>query len=247
MRDYQDFAPIEVVAASGCHLTLADGRTVLDAISSWWCKSLGHGHPAPARGDRRPARSLRACDRRQHHQHGPRAALRTAARGRERRARRRLSPRARRPAVAPVTSARCSWPTTDRPPSRSRSRWRSRRRRSAGSRRARSSRRCATAITARRWRRCRSATAVSTPHPTRRCCSRWRSSMVFPTGAVPTTRAGSTPRRSGRRSRRRSRPVRARSRRSFTNRCCRRRGRCSSTAPICYAGCATGRARTGST
>ncbi len=45
MRDYQDFAPIEVVAASGCHLTLADGQRVLDAISSWWCKSLGHGHP----------------------------------------------------------------------------------------------------------------------------------------------------------------------------------------------------------
>ena len=45
MRDYQDFAPIEVVAASGCRLTLADGSTVLDAISSWWCKSLGHGHP----------------------------------------------------------------------------------------------------------------------------------------------------------------------------------------------------------
>jgi adenosylmethionine---8-amino-7-oxononanoate aminotransferase len=45
MRDYQDFPPIEVVAASGCHLTLADGTRVLDAISSWWCKSLGHGHP----------------------------------------------------------------------------------------------------------------------------------------------------------------------------------------------------------
>ncbi len=45
MRDYRDFAPMEVVAASGCRLTLADGRSVLDAISSWWCKSLGHGHP----------------------------------------------------------------------------------------------------------------------------------------------------------------------------------------------------------
>jgi len=45
MRDYKDFAPIEVVAASGTRLTLADGRSVLDAISSWWCKSLGHGHP----------------------------------------------------------------------------------------------------------------------------------------------------------------------------------------------------------
>lgn len=45
MRDYQDFPPLEVVGASGCRLRLADGRMVLDAISSWWCKSLGHGHP----------------------------------------------------------------------------------------------------------------------------------------------------------------------------------------------------------
>jgi adenosylmethionine-8-amino-7-oxononanoate aminotransferase len=45
MRDYRDFPPLEVVGAEGCRLELADGRTVLDAISSWWCKSLGHGHP----------------------------------------------------------------------------------------------------------------------------------------------------------------------------------------------------------
>jgi adenosylmethionine-8-amino-7-oxononanoate aminotransferase len=45
MRDYQDFPPLEVVGAQGCRLRLADGRTVLDAISSWWCKTLGHGHP----------------------------------------------------------------------------------------------------------------------------------------------------------------------------------------------------------
>jgi adenosylmethionine-8-amino-7-oxononanoate aminotransferase len=45
MRDYRDFPPVEVVAASGCRLVLADGRILLDAISSWWCKSLGHGHP----------------------------------------------------------------------------------------------------------------------------------------------------------------------------------------------------------
>jgi adenosylmethionine-8-amino-7-oxononanoate aminotransferase len=45
MRDYQDFPPLEVVSARGCRLTLADGRQILDAISSWWCKSLGHGHP----------------------------------------------------------------------------------------------------------------------------------------------------------------------------------------------------------
>lgn len=44
MRDYNDFPPLEVVAARGARLILSDGRQVLDAISSWWCKSLGHGH-----------------------------------------------------------------------------------------------------------------------------------------------------------------------------------------------------------
>jgi len=46
MSDYHDFPPLPVVHASGCRLHLADGREILDAISSWWCKSLGHGHPA---------------------------------------------------------------------------------------------------------------------------------------------------------------------------------------------------------
>jgi adenosylmethionine-8-amino-7-oxononanoate aminotransferase len=46
MRDYDDFPPLEVVGARGCRLRLADGREILDAISSWWCKALGHGHPA---------------------------------------------------------------------------------------------------------------------------------------------------------------------------------------------------------
>jgi adenosylmethionine-8-amino-7-oxononanoate aminotransferase len=45
MRDYQDFLPLEVVKASGSSITLHDGRILLDAISSWWCKALGHGHP----------------------------------------------------------------------------------------------------------------------------------------------------------------------------------------------------------
>jgi adenosylmethionine-8-amino-7-oxononanoate aminotransferase len=45
MRDYEDFPPLEVASARGCRLELADGRQILDAISSWWCKSLGHGHP----------------------------------------------------------------------------------------------------------------------------------------------------------------------------------------------------------
>ena len=46
MRDYDDFAPLEIVSARGSRLRLADGREILDAISSWWCKALGHGHPA---------------------------------------------------------------------------------------------------------------------------------------------------------------------------------------------------------
>lgn len=45
MRDYRDFPPLPVVAAEGCRLYLEDGGEVLDAISSWWCKSLGHRHP----------------------------------------------------------------------------------------------------------------------------------------------------------------------------------------------------------
>ena len=45
MRDYDDFPPLEIVGAAGTRLRLADGREVLDAISSWWCKALGHGHP----------------------------------------------------------------------------------------------------------------------------------------------------------------------------------------------------------
>ena len=44
MQDYQAFPPIEVKSASGSHLELANGHKVIDAISSWWCKSLGHKH-----------------------------------------------------------------------------------------------------------------------------------------------------------------------------------------------------------
>src|SRR5687767_10734607 len=45
MRDYDSFPPLPVAGAQGGWLHLADGRRVFDAISSWWCKSLGHGHP----------------------------------------------------------------------------------------------------------------------------------------------------------------------------------------------------------
>jgi adenosylmethionine-8-amino-7-oxononanoate aminotransferase len=45
MRDYRTFAPLPVVGARGLRLRLGDGREILDGISSWWCKSFGHGHP----------------------------------------------------------------------------------------------------------------------------------------------------------------------------------------------------------
>jgi adenosylmethionine-8-amino-7-oxononanoate aminotransferase len=48
MRDYDDFPPLEVVAAHGARIQLAGGHSVLDGISSWWCKALGHGHPRVA-------------------------------------------------------------------------------------------------------------------------------------------------------------------------------------------------------
>lgn len=45
MKDYETFKPLEIVGAYQSHLHLRDGRKVIDAISSWWCKSLGHQHP----------------------------------------------------------------------------------------------------------------------------------------------------------------------------------------------------------
>ena len=45
MRDYQDFPPLPIASAEGPWLITTDGRRIIDAISSWWCKSLGHCHP----------------------------------------------------------------------------------------------------------------------------------------------------------------------------------------------------------
>ena len=45
MKDHETLPLLEITAASGCYLELADGRKIIDAISSWWCKSLGHQHP----------------------------------------------------------------------------------------------------------------------------------------------------------------------------------------------------------
>lgn len=44
MKDYEDFPPIEITGAEGTILKTKDGE-LIDIISSWWCKSLGHRHP----------------------------------------------------------------------------------------------------------------------------------------------------------------------------------------------------------
>jgi adenosylmethionine-8-amino-7-oxononanoate aminotransferase len=50
--------PLPVVGARGAWLELADGRRVLDAISSWWACLHGHGHPRIADAIARQARTL---------------------------------------------------------------------------------------------------------------------------------------------------------------------------------------------
>jgi adenosylmethionine---8-amino-7-oxononanoate aminotransferase len=45
MKDYKTFKPLEVAKARGSYIELKDGTKIIDAISSWWCKSLGHSHP----------------------------------------------------------------------------------------------------------------------------------------------------------------------------------------------------------
>lgn len=42
MKDYETFEPVPVVRGDGCYLYTADGRKILDIVSSWWCNLLGH-------------------------------------------------------------------------------------------------------------------------------------------------------------------------------------------------------------
>jgi adenosylmethionine---8-amino-7-oxononanoate aminotransferase len=41
-----DPPPIRIVRAEGVYLHTADGRRIIDGISSWWTNLHGHGHPA---------------------------------------------------------------------------------------------------------------------------------------------------------------------------------------------------------
>ena len=45
MKDFENNPPFIIQSAKGSYL-YTDKGPVIDAISSWWCKSLGHGHPA---------------------------------------------------------------------------------------------------------------------------------------------------------------------------------------------------------
>ena len=45
MKDYEDFPMMSISSAKGSYLFTSDGDKLIDAISSWWCKSLGHTHP----------------------------------------------------------------------------------------------------------------------------------------------------------------------------------------------------------
>ena len=49
---------IEIARAQGAYLTTADGRAILDAISSWWVNTHGHGHPHIAKAIAAQAREL---------------------------------------------------------------------------------------------------------------------------------------------------------------------------------------------
>lgn len=45
MKDYESFPPMLIKSAYQSYIELQNGHRLIDAISSWWCKSLGHKHP----------------------------------------------------------------------------------------------------------------------------------------------------------------------------------------------------------
>lgn len=45
MQDFNQHPPLVVHSAKGSYINTNQGK-IIDAISSWWCKSIGHGHPA---------------------------------------------------------------------------------------------------------------------------------------------------------------------------------------------------------
>ena len=45
MKEYEHNSLLNIQSANGPYLFLDNGDVILDAISSWWCKPVGHGHP----------------------------------------------------------------------------------------------------------------------------------------------------------------------------------------------------------
>jgi len=45
LKDFEKSPPFIVKKASGSYIEGIDGHLVIDGISSWWCKTLGHNHP----------------------------------------------------------------------------------------------------------------------------------------------------------------------------------------------------------
>ncbi len=45
MKDHELYKPLVINRAYESYLELFNGIKIIDAISSWWCKSLGHNHP----------------------------------------------------------------------------------------------------------------------------------------------------------------------------------------------------------
>ena len=51
--------PVRLVkSARGTELTLSDGKTLTDSVSSWWCVAHGHSHPAIVEAIRRQSERL---------------------------------------------------------------------------------------------------------------------------------------------------------------------------------------------
>ncbi len=46
MKDFESCKPLVIKKAYGSTIELQNGQKIIDAISSWWCKSLGHNHPS---------------------------------------------------------------------------------------------------------------------------------------------------------------------------------------------------------
>lgn len=57
MKDHLIYPPLPIRSAKGSYLYTFNGKKIIDAISSWWSKSLGHRHPQIEKAVKRQIRS----------------------------------------------------------------------------------------------------------------------------------------------------------------------------------------------